>query len=56
MFCFFDTISLKPKIKSFISGNNGIRTHNHLVCKRTLKDQAKLINFGKLRPNLVTVT
>ena len=30
--------------RNYLSDCNGTRTHNHLVCKRTLNHLAKLIN------------
>ena len=44
-FCFFDVLK---------NGSNGIRIHNHLVCKRTLNHLAKACSHEKC-PNFLVI-
>ena len=39
---FFEIYVFKKKVMIKLSNHNGIRTHNHLVCKLTFNNFAKL--------------
>ena len=51
---FFVSFANAPTLTGIISDNNEIRTHNDLVCKRTLNHLAKLSSADSLWSSYVT--